>query len=256
MEDPLVFTFGRLMNLHPNEELCRLGHGLVLIQSKKHFCFTTDSILLSDFCRVKKGDRCVDLGAGQGILSVLLFDRAAIESVEAVEIQPELCDMLRRNAQINQLANLHVHECDLRDLTLPQGCYDVVISNPPYDTEPSGELNREESVAKARHEQICALDDVLRVGLGLLRYGGSMYMCLRPNRLPDVAVGVRKYGGELKQVRFVHPYIDKKPNLVLMQIRKGGKPDLAVLPPLVMYDAPGKESMEMKKIYQGDLDER
>ena len=256
MEDPLVFTFWWVMLLYDNEELCQLGNGLALIQSKKYFCFTTDSVLLSHFCRVKKGDRCVDLGAGQGILSVLLFARAAVECVDAVEIQAELCDILQRNARMNHLENLQVHQCDLRHVELKKDSYDVVISNPPYERELTGEINKENSVATARHELTCSLDDIIKTGLALLRYGGCMYMCLRPSRLCDVIVAARKYGGELKQLRFVHAYIGKKPNLILMQIRKGGKPDLDVLPPLIMYDSPGMESKEMMKIYQGDINER
>lgn len=244
------------MILHSEEELCQLGHGQTLIQSKKYFCFTTDSILLADFCQVKKGDRCVDLGAGQGILSVLLFSRADISCVDAVEIQPELCEILRRNAEINHLDQLHVHSCDLRNLPLKKGSYDVVITNPPYESEQSGAVNIQNQIAIARHEQTCSLDDVVKAGVSLLRFGGCMYMCLRPNRLCDVVESARRYGGELKQLRFVHPYMDKKPNLMLMQIRKGGKPDLTVLPSLVMYDAPGQESQEMKRIYQGDFNER
>lgn len=244
------------MILRADEELCQLGNGCALIQSKKYFCFTTDSILLADFCRVKKGDRCVDLGAGQGILSVLLASRADVSCVEAVEIQPELCEILRRNVELNRLGHLYVHQSDLRELFLEKGSYDVVISNPPYEPEQSGTVNLQNPVAMARHEQACRLEDVIKAGLGLLRFGGCMYMCLRPNRLCDVVTSARQYGGELKQLRFVQPYEDKKPNLMLMQIRKGGKPDLTVLPPLVMYESPGRESHEMKRIYQGDFNER
>ncbi len=244
------------MILQPDEELCQLGNGLKLIQSKKHFCFTTDSILLADFCHVKKGDRCVDLGAGQGILSVLLFGKADVDCVDAVEIQGELCDILYRNKEINKLDSLHIHHNDLREVPLKQGYYDVVVCNPPYEMEQSGAINSEQSVATARHELTGSLDDIMKAGLSMLRYGGCMYMCLRPGRLCDVMAAARHYGGELKQLRFVHPYVDKKPNLMLMQIRKGGKPDLAVLPPLVMYDGMGTESQEMKRIYQGEFHER
>lgn len=244
------------MILRDDEELCQLGNGQTLIQSKKYFCFTTDSILLADFCRVKNGDRCVDLGAGQGILSVLLFSRASVSCVDAVEIQPELCDILRRNAEINDLNHLHIHGCDLRNLSLKKGSYDVVISNPPYESVQSGVVNKKNHVAIARHEQMCSLDDVINAGLSLLRFGGSMYMCLRPGRLCDIVVSARRYGGEVKRMRFVQPYANKKPNLVLVQIRKGGKPDLMVLPPLIMYEETGVGSKEMKRIYQGDFNER
>ncbi len=244
------------MTINEREELCRLSNGFSMIQSKDYFRFTTDSILLADFCRAKKGDRCVDLGAGQGILSVLLFSHYHVGRVDAVEIQPELCDILRRNAKLNALGDLYVHERDLRDHGLAKGAYDVVIANPPYTPTGTGKKSELAAVSTARHEVECSLSDVIKAGMELLRYGGCMYLCLRPGRLCDAVAFARSYGGEVKQARFVHPYAEAKPTLVLLQIRRGGKPDLEILPPLVMYTRPGEESDELRKIYQGDRDER
>lgn len=240
------------MTINDREQLCQLGHGFSIIQSRDYFRFTTDSILLADFCHAKKGDRCVDLGAGQGILSVLLFARYHVRRVDAVEIQPELCEILRRNATLNDLNELHVHECDLRDHGLAKGIYDVVIANPPYTPDGTGKKSDLSVVGTARHEVACSLADVIQAGMELLRFGGCMYLCLRPGRLCDVVTLSRNYGGEVKRVRFVHSYADAKPTLVLLQIRRGGRPDLDVLPPLVMYTQPGEESDEFRKIYQGD----
>lgn len=244
------------MKLNPDEELCHLRDGFSIIQSKKYFCFTTDSVLLADFCRAKEGDRCVDLGAGQGILSVLLFARYRVGSVDAVEIQPQLCNILRRNAEINNLDSLFIHECDLREHRLKKGSYDVVICNPPYAPTGTGEQSDTAAVGVARHEIRCSLSDVIAVGMELLRFGGCMYVCLRPQRLCDAISLARQFGGEVKTMRFVHPYVQSKPNLVLLQIRRGGKPGLDVACPLVLYDSPGIESREMKRIYQGDSHER
>ncbi len=242
--------------IHNSEELCQLRDGFSIIQSKDYFCFTTDSILLADFCRAKPGDICADLGAGQGILSVLLFARYRVGRVDAVEIQPDLCEILRHNAKLNALDNLHVHETDLRAHDLTKGAYDVVICNPPYTPQGTGKKSTLASVSTARHEVECSLADVIKAGMELLRFGGCMYLCLRPGRLCDAVTFARSCGGEVKRARFVHPYVDAKPTLVLLQIRRGGKPDLEVLPPLVMYKQPGEESDELRKIYQGDHDER
>lgn len=243
------------MELQIGEELCPLRDGYSIIQSKNYFCFTTDSILLADFCRAKKGDRCVDMGAGQGILSVLLFARYAVGQVDAIEIQPALCEMLRRNAKLNGLDRLRVHECDLRAHDLPKGSYDTVICNPPYAPAKTGKQSELPAVGMARHEIECSLADVIRAGMELLRYGGCMYMCLRPQRLCDAVELAREFGGEVKRLRLVHPYVQASPTLVLLQIRRGGKPGLEVGPPLILYDRPGIESDELKRIYQGDSHE-
>jgi tRNA1Val (adenine37-N6)-methyltransferase len=244
------------MNLNPGEELCHLRDGFSVIQSKEYFCFTTDSVLLADFCRAKKGDRCVDLGAGQGILSILLFARYHVGSVDAVEIQPQLCEILKRNATLNDLDTLHVHECDLREHRLKKGSYDIVICNPPYAPSGTGKQSDVRTVGVARHEIQCSLSDVIVAGMELLRFGGSMCMCLRPQRLCDAIVQARQFGGEVKKIRFVHSYIHSEPGLVLLQIRRGGKPGLDVASPLVLYESQGVESRELKRIYQGDSHER
>lgn len=244
------------MKLYPGEELCHLRDGFSVIQSKECFCFTTDSVLLADFCRAKKGDRCVDLGAGQGILSILLFARYHVGWVDAVEIQPKLCEILRRNAKLNSLNSLCVHECDLRKHRLKKGSYDVVICNPPYASFGTGKQSDVAAVGVARHEIQCSLSDVVAVGMEMLRFGGCMYMCLRPQRLCDAIVQARQFGGEVKMIRFVHSYVHAEPSLVLLQIRRGGKPGLVVASPLVLYENPGVESPEMKRIYQGDSHER
>ncbi len=239
------------MMIHNREELCQLGNGFSIIQSNDYFRFTTDSILLADFCRAKQGDVCADLGAGQGILSVLLFAKYQVSRVDAVEIQPQLCELVQRNAQLNRLDALYVHQTDLREHRLCKGVYDVVISNPPYTPAGTGKKSEQASVSTARHEGACTLSDVIKTGMELLRYGGCLYLCLRPNRLCDAVAYARNYGGEVKQVRFVHPYVDAKPTLMLLQIRRGGKPNLDVLPALVMYQSPGVESHELRTIYQG-----
>ena len=140
------------MIIQDHEQLCDLGDGYTVLQSKEYFRFTTDSILLSDFSRAKRGDRCVDLGSGQGILSILLFKKYQVASVDAVEIQPELCEYIKKNAHINQLDSLFIHNCDMRYHSLNKGKYDVVICNPPYAKDGTGFANKKSSIVIAKQE--------------------------------------------------------------------------------------------------------
>ncbi len=238
--------------LKENEQLCDLNiAGMSIIQDKEHFRFTTDSVLLAGFCGAPKGARCVDLGAGQGILSVLLFARYGVSSVEAVEIQETLCDMARRSAAYNGLTRLTVHHRDLRGLQgiLREGTFDFVVCNPPYQPQGTGRQSPDPARRTALYENECTLADVLETGLGLLRFSGRMCLCLRPSRLCDLAGLSRKFGGELKRMRLVHPYADAPPSLLLAEVRRGGRPELAVEPPLILYREKGVPTREFLAMY-------
>ena len=74
-------------------------------------------------------------------------------------------------------------------------------------------------------------------------------MIHRPHRLADIFVCLRKYKLEPKVIRFVHPYINKEPNMVLIESTRSGKPMIKVMPPLVIYKELGKYTEEIYSIY-------
>ena len=72
---------------------------------------------------------------------------------------------------------------------------------------------------------------------------------IRPFRLPEIFTKMCNYGIEPKRMRLVHPYADKEPNMVLIEGLKGGKPRLAVDPPLIVYTKDGEYTEEVLKLY-------
>ena len=123
---------------------------------------STDSFLLGDFVRLRRGDRVCDLGAGTGLLGLLLLARQPELSVTDVEIQPAACDLARRTAALNGLSDrVTVLQTDLRDLScLPHGAFDAVVSNPPYFAPGSGAVSENSARSAARSEVLCTLEDV------------------------------------------------------------------------------------------------
>lgn len=238
--------------LNPNEHTEPLGNDIEIIVSPTHH-FTTDTILLSDFAKPKKGAKCVDLGSGCGTIPLLWtrFDKTL--KITAVEIQQDAADMIKRSVKLNGLEEHFTVLCeDLRELKgkIPFGYFDVVTCNPPYKISGGGITNPEEGKLLARHEAMCTMEDVIKCASKLLQFSGSFCMCQRPERLTDAMTLMRKYDLEPKELRLVQGKLSKKPKLFLIKGKKGGKEGfLEVLPTLVIENDDGTFTNEMNEIY-------
>ena len=112
--------------------------------------------------------------------------------------------------------------------------------------------NEKEALYIARHEALCTLDDVLAQSAKVLKVKGRFYMVHRPFRLPEIMAKMCNYGLEPKRMRLVYPYVDKEPNMVLIEGRKGGNPRMTVEPPLIVYEKDGAYTKELLQIYDGE----
>ena len=127
--------------------------------------------------------------------------------------------------------------------------FDVVTSNPPYMINSHGLKNPDEPKAIARHEILCSLEDVIKAAAKCLKPGGKFYMVHRPFRLSEIMVMMHDYRVEPKRMRLVYPYVDKEPNMVLIEGVRGAKPRITVESPLVIYKEVGKYTDEVYEIY-------
>ena len=127
--------------------------------------------------------------------------------------------------------------------------FDVVTTNPPYMNENHGLTNPDSHKAIARHEILCTLDDVVREAAKVLKPGGRFYMVHRPSRLPEIFEEMRKYHIEPKKMRMVHPFLESEANMVLIEGVRGGRPQLTVEKPLVIYSSQGVYSEEVIDLY-------
>ncbi len=234
----------RVDDLHRN--------GYKIIQDPKRFCFGVDAVLLSGFAEGKKGEKCLDLGTGTGIIPILMEAKTNAESFTALEIQEESAEMAERSVELNGLSEkIQIVNGDIKDVDklFKAGSFDVVTSNPPYMNDGGGLKNDYGPKAIARHEILCTLEDVIKAASWALRFGGRFYMVHRPHRLTDIFCTLREYKLEPKAVRFVHPYADREPNMVLIEAARGGKSMLKVMPPLVIYKEDGTYTDETIDIY-------
>ena len=239
--------------IHEGERLDELQrNGYYILQHPGRFCFGMDAVLLSGFARVKKGECAIDLGTGTGIIPILLEAKTDGEHFTGLEIQPESADMARRSVCYNHLEDkITIAVGDIKEASKRFGAssYDVVTTNPPYMIGQHGLVNPGDAKAIARHEILCTLEDVLRESALLLRPGGRFYMVHRPFRLAEIFAAMIAHGIEPKRMRLVHPYLDREPNMVLIEGAKGGRSRLTVEKPLIVYKEPGVYTDEIYDVY-------
>ena len=229
-----------------------LSAGVVCYWDDALFRPGTDSFLLGAFARPKRGSRVCDLGAGTGLLGLLLLAREPSLFIAAAEREPQALALARRGFCESGFSDLCAfYPGDLRDRAClpPAGSMDYVLSNPPYfpagsGREPSGAHRR-----AARTEANCTLDDVCAAAGYLLRWGGRFALVHRAERLADVLCAMRARGMEPKRLRLVQETAVSPPILLLAEGVRGGKSGLSVQPPLLLRAPDGSESAELRSIY-------
>lgn len=241
------------IKLREGERLDELQrNGYCIIQNPNKFCFGMDAVLLSHFAKVKEGEQVLDLGTGTGIIPILLEAKTKGKHFSALEIQEESVDMARRSVAYNHLENkISVVHGDIKEASniLGSSVFDVVTTNPPYMNNQHGLQNPELPKAIARHEVLCTLEDVVREAAKTLKVNGRFYMVHRPFRLIEIISALTKYKLEPKRMQLVHPYIDKEPNMVLIEAVKGGKSMIKIEKPLIVYEDVNVYTQEIYDIY-------
>ena len=183
---------------------------VTLWQHRRGYRFSVDAVLLGVFCRPARGGLGADLGTGCGVVGLVLLARGAARRVVGVELQADLARLARRNARENRdQGTLSVVRADLRRRPLPlaAGCFDLVVSNPPFFRLASGRRSPDPERAVARDERALPLADLLRAARWLLRTGGRFGVVYPAPRLAELLTGARDVGLEPKRLRLVHPKI-------------------------------------------------
>ena len=243
-EEVTIHSHERLDELHRN--------GYYIIQDPGRFCFGMDAVLLSGFARVKPGEKALDLGTGTGIIPILLEAKTKREHFTGLEIQPESADMAARSVAYNHLEEkVDIVTGDIKGASQIFGAssFDVVTTNPPYMIGQHGLVNEGDAKAIARHEILCDLDDILRESARILPPGGRFYMVHRPFRLAEIFSKMVAYRIEPKRMQMVYPFVDKEPNMVLIEGLRDGKSRLTVEKPLIVFEKPGVYTKDITEIY-------
>lgn len=251
--------------------------GYQIIQNSGMFCFGMDAVLLANYVRFKRGGRYMDLGTGTGIIPILLaakeygegalnreerladlcdVDRKIVNDARfiGIELQPACADMAARSVSLNGLDGLvRIDNGDIKEVSCnyKKASFDIVTSNPPYIKGSHGLENPDAPKNIARHEVHVTLDQVVAAAEHALKPGGSFYMIHKPFRLAEIFECLHEHRLEPKRMQLVHPYIDKEPNMVIVEAVKGGNSMIKIDPPMIVYKAPGVYTEQLLATYEG-----
>lgn len=242
------------IKLYDGERLDQVNENIVLIQKKDGLTFGTDAFLLSAFIKSASSKKAAELGAGTGIMSLLLAQRNKLAKIYAIEIQEDFAKLTKRNISVNGLEEkISVINADVADVNADMigGELDVVFTNPPYMKADSGKRNLSDYKYIARHEICGDIDSFCASAFKLLKHGGKFYVVWRPDRLCDLFYAMRNNRLEPKIITFVHADTQSEPSVVLVSAIKGGASGAKVTEPLILYEDKAHKIMSEKaqKIY-------
>jgi tRNA1Val (adenine37-N6)-methyltransferase len=241
------------ISLHPgkDETLDSFYHGRVLvIQTKRGYRFSVDAPLLADFIQTRPADILLELGGGNGIIS-LLVSRKPCRRIVCLEIQKSLADLARRNVKLNGLEDkISIIRQDLRTFR-PREKFAVVFSNPPYISGKSGHLSLSEEKSIAKHEIKCDIFDIMHLTGRLLKKKGRAYFIYPAKRKEDFAEALKRNNLNIKTLRLVYPRSGSAARWFLAECVPTSS-RLQNVPPLFLYDNNRKYTPEMEKIFAGE----
>jgi len=227
----------------------KLSDTIKICISEEHR-FGTDAFLLADFAAPRNKDLVCDLCTGSGIIALLMKRNNNPLHIIAVDIQRQAIEQLEISITQSQLSDIQPVCADLKELwdKAPDRTLDLVTCNPPYKINNTGAKNDVDAVTIARHEVMCNIEDVCESASKLLKFGGRLCLCNRPERLTDVIFAMKKFDLEPKRIRFVSKNPQTAPWLFLIEGKKGAKPYIKVEPQLYIQGENGF-SDELLKIY-------
>ena len=244
------------------ETMDSIGFGGMKLIQGNGFRYGVDAVLLAGFTAGETGDRgmkrrraprILELGCGNGIVSLILSHKIPESTMLGLEIQTKEAERARRNARLNHLEErIQIRAVDVASIgetALPEK-FNAVVTNPPYFRRGGAIPNDASAKYIARHETSADLDDFIRAAAAQLDREGELFMVHRPDRLVDICCSMRAQGMEPKELQMVMPFPETKPNILLIHGVKGANSELRVLPPIHVREKDGRYSDLIQRIYE------
>lgn len=227
--------------------------GIQILQPRTGYRYSLDALILPFFMKVKGGERLIELGAGTGVISMIVAKSCADCSLVSLELQERLYGLLVRNLDLNRLAGrVDGVLGDIRQVPrlFDKASFNQVFTNPPFRKAASGRINPNREKAIARHEIALSLDDLIDASAYLLKQEGKFCLIYLAERLVDLVQKLRRKNLEPKRMQTIQSFPDTPPGLILMEAVKGVRPGLTLESPFVIYQDRDKTySPAMQAIY-------
>ena len=227
---------------------------LKIYQNSDWFSFSLDSVLLPNFVTLNKNiDLIMDLCCGNAPIPLILSTKTDARIV-GIELQEDVYNLAKESVEYNKLDNqisiLNMNIKDLKD-KYNGDSVDVITCNPPYFKYiESSNINLDIHKVIARHEKEITLEEIIDISHYLLKNNGCLAMVHRTDRLIEIIGLFKKYGLEVKKLRFIYPKVNTESNMVLIEGRKNGNVGLKILPPLYAHNDDGSYTEEVLKMFE------
>ena len=220
---------------------------MLLYQPESGYCYNSDSVFLYNFINsFKPKGRVLDVGAGCGIVGLLVARDNSRVSLEAVEKQDVFVEYATINARVNQI-EYKLHQRDFINLGEEVKC-DYIISNPPFYPEGATKSGNE-MLFNARYNVNLPLKDFFKKVSRILRPHSHFIFCYDASQFGLICAELDRVKLRVVDVQFVHPKIDKKASLVMIHARNGSASLMKVWEPLICFNE-NKFSSKVQNIYK------
>ena len=227
---------------------------MYIYQNDEGFTFSLDSVLLANFVKINKRDKkIIDFCTGNAPVPLILSTKTK-DKIIGIEIQKDVSELAMKSIAINNLSQrIKIINDDVKNVSnlYESDSFDIITCNPPYfKTTEDGYFNVNKSKMLARHEICLSLEDIFKHARKILKNGKKIAIVHRVDRFVDIIVTMKKYNIEPKRVRFCYPKVGKEANIVLIEGVKNGKTGLKILPNLIIHNADGTYTDEVKNMFE------
>jgi tRNA1Val (adenine37-N6)-methyltransferase len=224
-----------------------LGGALTIVQPADGYRFAIDSILLARFARPRPRARVLELGAGCGVVSIVVAALYRPSEVVAVEFQSRLAELIAHNAVLNRTTSVKAICADLSQAIpgLAPAAFDYIVANPPYRAAWRGRQSPIAERRLARSGSEATLVDFIAAAARHANRGGRLAMVFTASRTAELIAEMKRHSLEPKRIRFVHSKPAEAATIVLIEARKAGGIESIIEPPLFIYDSSGAYTEEV-----------